>query len=231
MASSSMICLATPLVRGTVYGQQSHSTHTHTLLVLEAQPSVLRQLPILLSSSLKAITGGMLRSYLLDTSFLSAITEKITGRPKDTCPGLPETDEVSNGRAKLHMGNARMDIINSEIGCKSRLRAEDGATRLSSFIGLSWRAREFVEGAHVKPRSAARCCLRKFLTVHVESQNEGRCFTVSSIFTVGRSLVESMRKRRGALVEKARKFMNACEILGSEQPGAIGPSETPSSWG
>ena len=55
-------------------------------------------------------------------SYLSAITEKITGREKDTCPDDPveENDDpdYSNGSAKEDMGNARMDINRSEIGCE-----------------------------------------------------------------------------------------------------------------
>ncbi|CAN0463675.1 unnamed protein product, partial [Ascophyllum nodosum] len=52
-------------------------------------------------------------------SFLSAITERITGRTEDTCPDDPvdENDDpdYSNGSAKDDMGNARMDIFRSEI--------------------------------------------------------------------------------------------------------------------
>ena len=46
-------------------------------------------------------------------SYLSAITEKITGRDEDTCPD-------STGNAKNDMGDARMDIFRSEIACEGR---------------------------------------------------------------------------------------------------------------
>lgn len=55
-----------------------------------------------------------------DRSYLSAITERITGRSVDKCPDDPRINEegYSSGRAKEDMGNANMDISNSEIACE-----------------------------------------------------------------------------------------------------------------
>lgn len=54
------------------------------------------------------------------TSYLSAVTEKITDRPEDTCNGSAKDDDDgdSTGRAKEDKGNSRMDILRSEIGCE-----------------------------------------------------------------------------------------------------------------
>lgn len=54
---------------------------------------------------------------LLD-SHISAVTEKITGRIQDTCPGVAGE---TNGRAKKNVGNSRMDIYASEIGCECEI--------------------------------------------------------------------------------------------------------------
>lgn len=56
---------------------------------------------------------GVPTPYLLFTcvSYLSAVTEKITGRAEDTCPD-------STGNAKNDLGNSRMDIFRSEIACE-----------------------------------------------------------------------------------------------------------------
>lgn len=51
-------------------------------------------------------------------SYVSAITEKITGRTKDTCPDMPQIEDESTGKAKNDMGNARMDIFRSELACE-----------------------------------------------------------------------------------------------------------------
>lgn len=55
-------------------------------------------------------------------SYLSAVTEKITGREQDTCPDDPRRNEegYSTGSAKKDMGNSRMDILRSEIACERR---------------------------------------------------------------------------------------------------------------
>lgn len=45
-------------------------------------------------------------------SYISAITEIITGRTQDTCP------DGAGGNAKVNMGSAHMDIYRSEIGCE-----------------------------------------------------------------------------------------------------------------
>lgn len=60
------------------------------------------------------------------TSYLSAVTEKITGRTEDTCPDDPRADEegYSTGRAKNDMGDARMDIFKSEIACEITARPD-----------------------------------------------------------------------------------------------------------
>ncbi|CBJ32091.1 Mannuronan C-5-epimerase [Ectocarpus siliculosus] len=63
-------------------------------------------------------------------SYLSAVTEKITGRTKDTCP---DDSSSSNGQAKKDMGNANMDIHRSEIG----YLGYDG----SEAYGISYKAR------------------------------------------------------------------------------------------
>ncbi|CAM9171351.1 unnamed protein product [Ectocarpus sp. 12 AP-2014] len=63
-------------------------------------------------------------------SYLSAVTEKITGRTKDTCP---DDSSSSNGQAKRDMGNANMDIHRSEIG----YLGYDG----SEAYGISYKAR------------------------------------------------------------------------------------------
>ena len=54
-------------------------------------------------------------------SYLSAVTEKITNRPQDECPDDPRRNEegYSTGRAKSDMGDARMDILKSEIACET----------------------------------------------------------------------------------------------------------------
>eukprot|EP00904_Undaria_pinnatifida_P000996 jgi/Undpi1/10898/HiC_scaffold_3.g01424.m1 len=59
-------------------------------------------------------------------SYLSAITEKITGRPEDTCAD-------STGSAKEDMGNARMDIFRSEIAYLGYNAAES--------YGIAYKAR------------------------------------------------------------------------------------------
>lgn len=55
-------------------------------------------------------------------SYLSAVTEKITGRDQDECPDDPRRDEedYSTGQAKNDMGDSRMDILRSEIACERR---------------------------------------------------------------------------------------------------------------
>lgn len=59
-------------------------------------------------------------------SYLSAITEKITGRAEDACPDDPLADEegYSTGQAKNDMGDANMDILRSEIACESNSRVD-----------------------------------------------------------------------------------------------------------
>eukprot|EP00904_Undaria_pinnatifida_P001002 jgi/Undpi1/10902/HiC_scaffold_3.g01428.m1 len=68
-------------------------------------------------------------------SYLSAITEKITGRTEDTCPDDPQADEEDyiTGQAKNDMGSANMDILNSEIGYLGYDAAES--------YGISYKAR------------------------------------------------------------------------------------------
>lgn len=53
--------------------------------------------------------------FLVLDSHISAVTEKITGRVQDTCPGV--IGDI-NGRAKKNVGNSRMDIYASEIACE-----------------------------------------------------------------------------------------------------------------
>lgn len=52
--------------------------------------------------------------------YLSAVTEFITGREKDTCPSDTNAGATgySTGQAKNQMGVARMDIYDSELACK-----------------------------------------------------------------------------------------------------------------
>lgn len=54
------------------------------------------------------------------TSYLSTVTEKLTGRDEDKCDSSPKAndDGYSTGAAKEDMGNSRMDILRSEIGCE-----------------------------------------------------------------------------------------------------------------
>eukprot|EP00904_Undaria_pinnatifida_P001001 jgi/Undpi1/10901/HiC_scaffold_3.g01427.m1 len=68
-------------------------------------------------------------------SYLSAVTEKITGRTEDTCPDDPRADEegYSTGRAKNDMGDARMDIFKSEIAYLGYSAAES--------YGIAYKAR------------------------------------------------------------------------------------------
>lgn len=53
-------------------------------------------------------------------SYLSAVTEFLTGRDIDTCPGDENagTSGYSTGQALNEMGVARMDIYDSEIACE-----------------------------------------------------------------------------------------------------------------
>lgn len=65
------------------------------------------------------VTTCVLRVVCSRKSHLSAVTEKITGRHKDTCP-LDATNRTgySKGNANRDMGNANMDIVGSEIACE-----------------------------------------------------------------------------------------------------------------
>lgn len=53
-------------------------------------------------------------------SHISALTEIITGRKIDTCPGDVRAGEAgySTGQALYNKGVATMDIFSSEIACK-----------------------------------------------------------------------------------------------------------------
>ena len=75
----------------------------------------------------RCLSGNPVHFALCFGSYLSAITEKITGRTEDTCPDDPQADEEDyiTGQAKNDMGSANMDILNSEIGCKRRSRGAD----------------------------------------------------------------------------------------------------------
>lgn len=54
----------------------------------------------------------------MTTSYISAITEKITGRVEDECNDVVVEEGESRGNAKEDKGVARMDILRSEIGCE-----------------------------------------------------------------------------------------------------------------
>ena len=58
--------------------------------------------------------------FVVPRSYISAITEFITGREVDLCDDDPlkGTAGYSTGEAKENMGVARMDIYDSEIGCE-----------------------------------------------------------------------------------------------------------------
>lgn len=57
-------------------------------------------------------------------SYLSAVTEFLTGRDIDTCPGDTSAGEegYSTGQALNNMGIARMDIYDSEVACETAPR-------------------------------------------------------------------------------------------------------------
>lgn len=79
---------------------------------------------VLESHPLGLIFHLVLESYLLGLifhSYLSAVTEFITGRDIDTCPsdGNAGTSGYSTGQALNEMGVARMDIYDSEIACET----------------------------------------------------------------------------------------------------------------
>lgn len=78
----------------------------------------------------------ILSLVLICHSYLSAVTEFITGREIDTCPGDENagTSGYSTGQALNEMGVARMDIYDSEIACETAVprwshRTRSNATR------------------------------------------------------------------------------------------------------
>ena len=59
-------------------------------------------------------------------SHISALTEIITGREIDTCPGDTRAGEpgYSTGQALYDKGTGILDIFSSEIGCRELCRLE-----------------------------------------------------------------------------------------------------------
>lgn len=80
----------------------------------------------------------MICSLVALNSYLSAVTEKITGRDQDECPDDPRRDEddYSTGQAKNDMGNSRMDILRSEIACERRNINVDVSRKGTLRLGL-----------------------------------------------------------------------------------------------
>lgn len=70
------------------------------------------------SNALILYTFPFTRVFL--NSYISAITEFITGREVDLCNDdeLKGTEGYSTGEAKENMGVARMDIYSSELACE-----------------------------------------------------------------------------------------------------------------